>query len=321
MPLHILNLPRQFRPKTSIVYPPFKNGMYMEEYFYDYISNNIDMINDTHTTELAINALYIPIFWTNLQNHPGFKRMRENLSLILNEALQMFKQAHPNITTYFTVVQHDDGPLLPLPPKTEIFGACTGTIPLPLIYEDNNNTLTNIAPRPSNSDKSYLASFVGSNTHKVRRQMSETLKNHEDIYFSVQNIWTNTISENLSDLFISKTLDSKFCLCPRGYGRSSFRFFESMLLGIPPVYFWDDIEWLPYKEYINYDNLSLSIHVSQIDTAYLALTSITHHKYQNLLDNITHHAKWFTMEGMTRYILSKVSTNTPHPWSINLPQQ
>ena len=39
MPLKILDLGRQFRPKTSITYPPFKNGRYMEEYFYDYSTN------------------------------------------------------------------------------------------------------------------------------------------------------------------------------------------------------------------------------------------------------------------------------------------
>ena len=37
MPLQILELGKQFRPATSQIYPPFKNGRYMEEYFYDYV--------------------------------------------------------------------------------------------------------------------------------------------------------------------------------------------------------------------------------------------------------------------------------------------
>ena len=32
----MLELGKQFRPSTSIVYPPFKKGRYMEEYFYEF---------------------------------------------------------------------------------------------------------------------------------------------------------------------------------------------------------------------------------------------------------------------------------------------
>ena len=39
MPIRILDLGKQFRAATSVVYPPFKNGRYMEEYFYDYINS------------------------------------------------------------------------------------------------------------------------------------------------------------------------------------------------------------------------------------------------------------------------------------------
>ena len=39
---------------------------------------------------------------------------------------------------------------------------------------------------------------------------------------------------------------SKFNLCPRGYGRSSFRFAESIQIGRLPVFLWDDVPWIPY---------------------------------------------------------------------------
>ena len=45
---------------------------------------------------------------------------------------------------YFTVVQYDDGPLLQLPQNTIVYGACSGTSPIPLIYEDNTNSLVSI---------------------------------------------------------------------------------------------------------------------------------------------------------------------------------
>ena len=63
MALQILELGKQFRPSTSVLYPPFKNGRYMEEYFYDYIMANKNNINS--------DRVYIPVFWTNIQIHPN----------------------------------------------------------------------------------------------------------------------------------------------------------------------------------------------------------------------------------------------------------
>ena len=61
MPLRILELGKQFRPGTSHVYPPFKNGRYMEEYCYEMLLSKKDSIET--------DIVYIPIFWTHLQNH------------------------------------------------------------------------------------------------------------------------------------------------------------------------------------------------------------------------------------------------------------
>ena len=193
----ILELGKQFRPSTSIVYPPFKNGRYMEEYFYEYFIKN----------QIKLDRVYIPIFWTNLQNHPGFSQQKHNYERLLLVALKKM----PPDTKYFTVVQHDDGPQLKMMGDVLIFGACTGKIPLPLIYEDTNNTLLNRKPL----DKKYVASFIGTNTHNVRLKMIHYLTK-PDIFISTQKVWTDNVPQNLSELFIEKTLESKFCLAPRG---------------------------------------------------------------------------------------------------------
>ena len=82
MALQILELGKQFRPSTSVLYPPFKNGRYMEEYFYDYIMANKNNINS--------DRVYIPVFWTNIQIHPNFQSMKDNFN-ILHVALNFFK--------------------------------------------------------------------------------------------------------------------------------------------------------------------------------------------------------------------------------------
>ena len=40
--------------------------------------------------------------------------------------------------------------------------------------------------------------------------------------------------------------DSYFSLCPRGYGRTSYRLAESIQLGRVPVVLYSDVLWVPY---------------------------------------------------------------------------
>jgi hypothetical protein len=304
--MRILELPKQFRPSTSIIYPPFKNGKYMEEYFYDFLTRNSFSIDS--------DKVYIPIFWTNLQNHPGFQNMKHSLTIILNDAIKKL----PNTTKFFTVVQHDDGPLLKLPSNTIIFGACTGTVPLPLIYEDKEEKLSRIL-KESDIKKEYLASFVGTNTHKVRDKLEDIVRYKTDIFYGTQKSWTNSVSKSAADLFVQKTLASKFCLAPRGYGRSSFRFFEAMILNVIPVYFWDDIEWLPYKEFLDYSDFAVSIQLSDIHNTEFRLKLISDEVYLNMASSMQAVKKWFTLEGMSRYILWKLEENYDiSPWDIEI---
>jgi hypothetical protein len=129
-----------------------------------------------------------------------------------------------------------------------------------------------------------------------------------NLRFEVNTIWTNNVPENSAQTFINVTLQSKFCLAPRGFGRSSFRFFEAMLLGVVPVYFWDDIEWLPYKDKIDYSKFSVSIHEHDISRTSEILKSITNEKYQAMLEEMDKVRHYFTLEGMSEYILDYVFT-------------
>lgn len=291
MPLRILELGKQFRPATSHIYPPFKNGRYMEEYCYEALLSKKDTID----TEIV----YIPIFWTHLQNHVGFAAMKLKYQILLSHALQSF----PETTTFMTIVQHDDGPQLQLPKHTIIFGACTGTIPLPLIYEDITQRLL-LEPR---CPKTQLASFVGTiTTHPVRSELYQYL-NQPDIVWNGKRLWEVAVQKQDADLFIKETLQSKFCLAPRGYGRSSFRFFEAMLLDTVPVYVWDDNEWLPYKEILDYSTFAISISKKELPKLYDILSSISEETYETMLQNIKKNRHWFTLEGMVEYIIQRLS--------------
>jgi hypothetical protein len=292
MPLKILELGKQFRPATSVVYPPFKNGRYMEEYFYDYIIK--------HQSEIESDRVYIPAFWTNMQIHPNFQQTKTNYNILLKRAYSLL----PEGTKYFTIVQADLGVELALPPNTLVFGACYGDIPLPLIYEDTTNKLINVPRLPT---KKLLASFVGTyNTHSLRQKMFLLLGRKLNFKFSVRTTWSNNIAQNLADEFINTTLQSKFCLAPRGFGRSSFRYFEAMLLDTIPLYFWDDIEWLPYKDILDYTKFSISIHSDNIGKTAEILKEITPPKYNEMMEELKRVRHYFTLEGMSEYVVQKI---------------
>jgi hypothetical protein len=286
--MKIADLGKMFRPGTSHVYPPFKNGRYMEEYAYETLL--------VKQNEIKTDLVYLPIFWTNLQNHPGFAQSRAKYDIVLNQVLQTF----PKNARFFTIVQHDDGPQLQLPKNTIIFGACTGTIPLPLIYEDKTNRLSQLERK----EPDLFASFVGSLTHPVRQRMASAVESKPYIVCRMQKAWNVKVPTEQADEFLDLTLRSKFCLAPRGYGRSSFRFFEAILMDTIPVYFCDDVEWLPYREHLDYTLFSVSI--SDISKTYDILSGISEERYQTMKTELQKVKHWFTLEGMMEYVIEKI---------------
>jgi Exostosin family len=282
---------------TKIVYPPFKDGFYMEEYFLNYaISKN--------TFYDRNGRLYIPALWTNFQLEPWFRTYRQTMQ----NALIEFVKTHPCEKGYFTVVQHDDGPFLGLPQNTLIYGACNGQIPLPLIYENKQNTLIKLGQNntKSFSEREILCSFVGCTTHKVRNQCIDTLSKVPGFDFSVpKKGWKTNVEKLDQDAFIEKTLNSKFALAPRVYGKSSFRFFEIFLLDCIPIYVWDDVEWLPYKDILDYSKFCISLNVSDIEKLPEILSKIDETKYNEMKMEYVKIKHMFELEFMAKYITSK----------------
>jgi hypothetical protein len=278
-------------------YPPFKNGLYLEEYFLKKVQNETP----------SFKRKYIPITWTNFQIEGWFQNNKEKMQQMLDEWIQQ----NPSEYGYFTVVQYDDGPLLNIPINTIVYGACCGNIPIPLIYEDIHNTLVQ-SPKKQFHEKSILCSFIGNITSNavepnVRREMFNTFSNNTDFKIIDSGGWTPNVNETLQKLFISTTIDSKFALAPRGYGRGSFRFYECFQLGTIPIYIWNDIEWLPFQNVIDYSRLCISIHVSQINDLHSMLLSIQEETYNKMLNYYQEIKYLFELEGMSNQIIKEVS--------------
>ena len=284
---HLFNCP------NKDIYPPFKNGFYLEEYFLNKIKNE----------NPEMKRKYIPVLWTNFQIEHWFQSRKKEMQDLLDEWIKH----NPSENGYFTVVQYDDGPLLNLPINTIIYGACSGDIPIPLIYEDKSNTLSSYKKKTFH-EKDILCSFIGNITSNnvlpnVRSEMFHVFNNNQNFKMIHSGGWTPSVNKNLQDIFITTTINSKFALAPRGYGRSSFRFFECFQLGTIPIYIWNDANWSPFQDVINYNKLCIIMHISEINLLEDKLLSITEEEYNNMFDYYNEIKHLFELEGMSNQII------------------
>jgi len=284
-----------FNCPNKDTYPPFKNGLYLEEYFYTkFFQDNPNL-----------KRKYIPVKWTNFQIEHWFQYRKNEMQELLDE----WVRNNPSENGYFTVVQYDDGPLLRLPENTLIYGACSGNIPIPLIYEDKNNTLVSYQ-RKTFKEKQILCSFIGNITSNnvlpnVRQELFNKFNNNSNFRLINSGGWTPSVNKNLQDIFINTTINSKFALAPRGYGRSSFRFFECFQLGTIPIYIWNDSNWLPFQNSIDYNKLCIVMNISEINSLENKLLSIDEEVYNNMLNYYSKIKHLFELEGTYKEIVKQ----------------
>jgi hypothetical protein len=298
----------RFYVANKDVYPPFKNGLYMEEYFFKYVIDNFQPATGEKVFRDKEGRIYIPALWTNFQIESWFHN--SYTKSYMQFAVDRFISDHPSDAGYFAIIQHDEGTLLKLPANTKIYGAGIANICVPLIYEDLNGVLQNNVDSIKNTmdNRRFLASFVGSDTHGIRKSIINRYKQNPKFLIS-SGSWEPVVNTNLQQLFIYSSLASKFVLCPRGYGRSSFRFFEVIKMkdcGIP-VYIWNDIEWLPYKEIIDYSRFSISIHDSKLADLEHILERITDEKYREMKMELEKIRSVFNMDFMCKYICEGIA--------------
>jgi len=272
---------KEFRQTPSYpVYPPYHTGSYIEQYFFDFF-NKSNINNDIY---------YLPIDWTTsyIENN--------NLGLLQEKLISLDRTKK-----YFTVSQHDDAIKEYLPKDTIKFcaGGNAGGIPIPLVC----------SPIPDNlkveAKRDIFCSFVGSITHQIRQSMVSVLNNNPKYVLQYKG-WSDKVSNNDLNNFINITSRSIFTLCPRGYGKNSFRMYEAMQLGSIPVYIYDD-DWRPFKDVLNWDDFSVSIHISQLQNLDKILSSIDDKNIKQKQEKlIYYYDNYFSLEGLSKQILNKI---------------
>jgi len=276
------------RPEPSYpVYPPYHQGKYLEDYFFDFYIKNKEQFDVKGRT-------LIPVSWTTLYV--------ENTPINIQEYLD---QLDPN-GAYFTVVQHDEGVRQRLPANTLVFeaGGLGNGIPIPLVCSSLPNVQINDY-RPT------FCSFVGSLTHPLRKSLyniySELGYDFPTYKFSIQQ-WTQDVSVNKLEEFIDITNRSIFAFAPRGYGATSFRLYEIMQLGAIPIYV-SDKHWLPWQDELNWSEFCVIIKPDQLYDVNSILINIANDgdKLSQMRNKIKEiYDAYFSLEGVCTQILKRL---------------
>jgi hypothetical protein len=270
----------KWRPSPEYpVYPPYHEGLYLEDRFYElYKEKNI-----------ISNRFYIPVFWTTCYCDNKTNGLQEAISK-LNQKMK-----------YFTVAQHDDAIREILPPDTICFnaGGNGGGIPIPLVCSPINEELKH------NNERNIFCSFVGSITHPIRMALYNKLAGNPKYHFSAKQHNCTVSKDELSN-FLDITSRSIFSLCPRGYGRSSFRLYEVMQLGSIPVFVYDE-KWTPFEDEIDWSEFSVLVHSSEMNRIDEILSSFTEDRIKQMQNNLYKYWKNnFTMESIFEKIVDKI---------------
>lgn len=293
------NLPTEFLQKSSITYPPTSNGKNFELYFYYRFLKEMP----------KLDFIYIPIQWTNyyIKNNYG-----HNIDLIKS----YIQNAITKDKKYFTIIQFAGGTLVEIPNIIyfSMGGMFNTTIPsssrfikLPLVYETTKNNSSNFLKYKKN--KKYLASYIGRPTNEIRIELENLYSSNDNFY--IKNIDSDGFIEKKNiKQFKSLLNNSYFSICPRGYGPTSYRLYESISYGVVPVYISDEF-FLPYEEILDWSEFSVLIKNKDIKNLENILREkITSGEYLILQKNLNKvKDKYFNYEYMFTYALNQLKSN------------
>ena len=301
---------------TTPIYSPedYASREHFEHYFYTFYIRNKDKFPE--------NLEYIPVFWHSYENC-------KKKNLMTPGDLQDRLNSLDKSKKYFTVCSHYLGIRYELPERTTVFTAATdpddkyGLLPhsksdlknVNSLWHETSRRLSMVKipllkhPYDQKNEKrdNYFCSFVGAiNTHKCRKDMCEEFNNKKGILIKTYD-WKELHDWDDIDYYPTVVGSSTFTLCPRGFGRTSYRLYEAMQLGSIPVYFYDN-KFLPYEDEINWRDICLMIPFERIKDSYRILRLKTEVDAKEYRQNIkTLYRKYFTRDGICDYILRKLA--------------
>ena len=233
----------------------------------------------------------LPVLWANIYNQRGgYNRIG------LQNAIDRI--AKPS---NFTVSTHDDAIRERLPKGTVNFvgggnAYKPGDYIIPLL----------VSPIPQADKvghcKSFLASFVGSQTHPIRARMEAIFSGQPDTVIDMLPTVRQAQTQDRTKAFTRITSASWFCLCPRGYGPTSYRLYEALQLGSVPVIIYDNL-FLPYTCDLDWEAFAVLCHESELHLLPDKLMSIPpRHRTRMIAEARDIYSNYFTFEAVESFI-------------------
>lgn len=273
------------------VYPPHHEGDHLEEAFIKF-----------WRSKGKGKRKLIPIHWTSVYNH----RAREGLTpgtpnQELRNRLRYYLHSLDPKDSYFVVCTHDDAPAEDLPPDTLVFSAGGNSkkinIPIPLTCGPHDG--------PGDHLRTIPISFVGSFTHPLRNFMGKTLQGKPGVFLNGAE-WEPEVTKDRVELFKQVTKRSIFSLCPRGYGATSYRLYESMQLGSIPVYI-SDKHLLPWSDEIDWEEFCVIVSPKDIHNILEMTLGLPASKVKRMQESLSRMWKdYFSIEATCNHISKRV---------------
>jgi hypothetical protein len=275
-------------------YPPAHKGEYLEEYF----------VRQFLQDEVQYDRYFIPIHWTAVFNYKvkeGLHKGSENWKL--RQALFVSLQGLDHSKKYFTVSTHDDAPQGNFEYDVKHFYAggrseLPHTFPIPVIWSGFEHV--------PDIQKMIFCSFIGSITHDIRPKLLVPL-HKKDGYIISAFEWIQDVPEDRQKMFQNILWNSRFTLCPRGYGATSYRMYEAIQAGSIPVYVsdkfvfaWEDeLDWSEFCVIIPEDK------ILETDSILRALTETQVRDMQSRLKEV--YPEYFTIPAAYKQIIKRVT--------------
>jgi len=307
--MKILEIPKKFQPNYKSSYPPYSNGLNLEEIFY----NKFKKIKN----DISSDRVYLPIFWTSLF-------IIRNYGANINDLCE-FLDNLDKTKKYFTIVQFASGIYWENKNKIDIniISSGGGGIDIKsksvkrLFIEEINKYRDIFIGKEANyflpllcqpilknrkNIKKKIITFRGNlTTHPLRLEMRDKLKNNKN--FLIEDSWRSSNMQR----YIYLLDQSMFTLAPRGYGYSSFRLYEAICMGSIPIIIWKDKLILAYNDELNYKDFSIIIHSNDISKIPEIINNLDEKKITTMQENLKKVCKsHFNFDYMLKYIIKKI---------------
>lgn len=281
----VWQVPEKFRPLSKLVYPPHQTGPGMEVE----IANRLIAKAEKIKTDL----IYCPINWTAYYCNNEFGNEQSKAEL------QEYINTLPKDKKFFTVVQYDDGIMVDFP-NCMVFaagGKPDDAIPIPLLCDPHKvgGYVKRDIP---------ISLVANLNTHPIRQEIARAMYGKGYCY----------IGRHDTEKYVEILRRSHFTICPRGYGKTSFRMYEAIQLGTIPVYITDEF-WLPFLEELPWDDVAVISNANwsggSAEKLIESLFSITQDKGKlfGMRVSTGYYSQYFTYDYVAEYIRRKVEHN------------